>query len=156
VADGNDQTEVSQTVEQYAEQAKKDLNGDGSGGWLGGIFDTIADMGAKADAMTAAANAGQFAMSPDLAAAMTKQFNEMQDLITQMTRRSDLLTRKTPLGGGYGVQIADMNATVGQNASTLLGEFNRKVQALREAVEKSVANYKQVDGDSSGSLNKIG
>lgn len=156
MAEGNDPSaEVAQSVEEYAEQAKRDVNGDGSG-WFGGIFDTIADMGAKADAMTASANAGQFAMSPDLAAAMTKQFNEMQDVVSEMIRNSEMLTRKTPLGGGYGIQIADMNATVGQNAATLLGEFDRKVQALREAVEKSVANYKKADGESSGSLNKIG
>ena len=155
MAEGNDQgAEVSQSVEEYAEQAKSDLNGDGTG-WFGGIFDTIADMGAKADAMTAAANAGQFAMSPDLAAAMTKQFNELQDVVAKMQRTSRLLVQKTPLGGGYGTQIADMNAQVGQNAGTLLTEFDRKVQALREAVEASVANYRRADSGSSDNIKKI-
>ncbi|WP_188316559.1 hypothetical protein [Solihabitans fulvus] len=143
------------SAQQYAEQANRQLDSPSDNAAFG-IVGVIQDFGARADGLAAAARAGQFAVSPDLAQAMAKQFDDMIDTISLMREKSRILTTKTPLGGGYADQIGDVNAKVGQLAADLLTDFHKRVQGLRESVLKSVANYRSVDQNATNALQKPG
>ncbi|MCP2163463.1 hypothetical protein [Goodfellowiella coeruleoviolacea] len=142
---------IDQEVQQYAEQVKEDLSPT-TGGFLGGILDGIGDISNKITAVAAAARAGQFAVSPDKAEAMTKELNNTLDTIDQMRSQVEVISRETPLGRGYAEQIGSTNASVGQTAADVLVEFAQRVATLRDSVRQSVANYRRVDDENAGGL----
>nr|WP_157528631.1 hypothetical protein [Kibdelosporangium sp. MJ126-NF4]CTQ94549.1 hypothetical protein [Kibdelosporangium sp. MJ126-NF4] len=127
---------------QHASEKMDDWNAqhpDGSGGWLGGIFNTVNDM-------MAAANAGAFAISPDVAQEVVKQLTKIQDQVADMKMSGLLGGTDQRLGGGYATDVAAFNKQVNaEGPGKLLDQFTEQLAQLKEAVSKSIANYSRSD-----------
>ncbi|ONI78795.1 hypothetical protein ALI144C_28890 [Actinosynnema sp. ALI-1.44] len=127
---------------QRASEKMDDWNAqhpDGGGGWLGGIFSTVNDM-------MAAANAGAFAVSPDVANEVVKQLTKIQDQVAEMRMSGFLGNQQQRLGGGYATDIAAFNGEVNREGpARMLDQFTEQLVQLKEAVTKSIANYSRSD-----------
>jgi hypothetical protein len=132
---------------QYAENAHSQPLQDTSwfGSVAGAMTGEVQRMTSHAQGLAAMAATGQFAVSPDLAQAMSQQFDQIIDTIDHMQRTSRALTVKMPLGGGYAEQISDMNVQLGQQSVQVMSDFKDQIATLKEAVLQSVANYRSVD-----------
>lgn len=142
-------------VTRYAEDAKRKLAGDPQGGWWGDVFGTIREMGIQAEAMAAGAMAGEMALNPDYLSAVTKQFNQLQDIVTDLKNKGMVLTNATPLGLGYGEAIGADNGRIGQEAGLLLEQLEQKIATMLEAVKASVANYQRVEDGAADGFKKM-
>lgn len=141
-------TQAEEAARQYAENAhSRPLQQNSS--WFdsvaGAMAGKVQEMTSHAQGLAAMSAAGQFAVSPDLAQAMSHQFDQILDTISEMQRNSFRLYSRMPLGGGYAEQISDMNVQLGNQAATVIADFKDQVLTLKEAVLKSVANYRAVD-----------
>ncbi|WP_173131556.1 hypothetical protein [Kibdelosporangium persicum] len=109
------------------------------GGFFGGVVDTVKDM-------MAAAEAGAFAVSPDVGQAVIKQLTTIQDQVAVMRSSAGNVAFGQRLGGGYAKDIATFNTQVtDEGPSKLLGTFSEELEQLKAAVSRSIANYSQTD-----------
>ncbi|ALG05945.1 hypothetical protein [Kibdelosporangium phytohabitans] len=138
---------------QRASEKMDDWNAqhpDGGGGWLGGIFSTVNDM-------MAAANAGAFAISPDVANEVVKQLTKIQDQVAEMKMTGFTGFQQQRLGGGYATDVATFNMQVNQEGpGKLLDQFNDQLIQLKAAVSRSIDNYTRSDGGNSKRVDGAG
>lgn len=119
---------------------------DNTGGGLFGIFETIADM-------ATAAEAGAFAVRPDVAQEVVKQLTKIQDQVAKMQRGVMGTAMGQRLGGGYATQVATFNTQVTEEGpAKLLTTFSGELEQLKAAVEKSIAHY---TGSDSGNRRRV-
>ncbi|MFC0116242.1 hypothetical protein [Kibdelosporangium aridum] len=123
---------------------------DNTGGGLFGIFETIADM-------ATAAEAGAFAVRPDVAQEVVKQLTKIQDQVATMQTGLVGGVLDQRLGGGYATQIATFNSQVtGEGPGKLLKTFSEELEQLKSAVSRSIANYGQTDSGASRRVDRAG
>lgn len=146
---------AQEDVRRYAEEAKGKLTGDQSSSWWGDITGVIQDMGNRADALAAGAKAGEMALNPDYLGAVSKQFDDLRNIVNELRVTVRDLGTETPLGMGLGKDIGTMNAQLGIQASELLEALTAKIETMSEAVKASVANYLRVDDAAASGLNKM-
>lgn len=134
-----------QPVDPRSQRASERMNDwneqhqDGNGGWLGGIFNTINDM-------MAAADAGAFAVSPDVGQEVVKQLTKIQDRVAEMRMTGFRGSYQQRLGGGYATDVAAFNSKVNEEGpGKLLDQFTEQLVQLKTAVSKSIAHYSSSD-----------
>ncbi|TCO58052.1 hypothetical protein [Actinocrispum wychmicini] len=138
--DGSQQPPVNPDAQRAAEQMRhwKEQHRDpNTGGWLGNVVATV-------DELFAAAEAGQFAVSPDTGEAIIKQLTQVQDQVTEM--RADGVMAgymgAQRLGGGYATNIATFNQQVTEEGpSKALVQFAKELEQLKATISRSIANY---------------
>jgi hypothetical protein len=136
--------------EQMRDWKEQHREGDGGGGWLGNVIDTV-------DGMVAAAEAGAFAVSPDTGQAIIKQLTEVQDQVDKMLRTGGLGAMRQELGGGYAANIATFNRRVTDDGlSTTLVQFAQELEQLKTAVGRSIGNYASTDGGARTQVDRSG
>jgi hypothetical protein len=135
--------------DQMRDWKEQHHEGDG-GGWIGNVVNTIGDM-------MAAAEAGQFAVSPDTGAAIIKQLGDVQAQVSEMRVGTHDVSVNARLGGGYAEQVATFNVRVGdEGPGQLLGKFSDELEQLKNAVARSIQNYRGSDSGSEQNINAAG
>lgn len=140
---------------ERAEQQMRDWKeqhheGDGGGGWLGNIGQTIGDM-------VAAAEAGAFAVSPDTGQAIIKQLTTVQDQVGEMLMAGGQVALGQQLGGGYATQIATFNRQVtDEGPGKMLAKFAEELEQLKTAISRSIANYVGTDSGARTQVDQSG
>ncbi|WP_156094303.1 hypothetical protein [Lentzea aerocolonigenes] len=114
-----------------------------------------ADIAAASKAVAAAAGSGTFAVDPAVVDSMLKKLLELQDIVSDVRRKSGVLSHDTKLGGGYAVAISQINKDFGQSATQHLKDVEREIESLRTQIEKSRDSYRNVDQTSSDSLKNL-
>ncbi|MCE7009160.1 hypothetical protein LWC34_41055 [Kibdelosporangium philippinense] len=150
MADGTPQPDPNNPDYKKAyDDAYKIGTQDNKGG-LFGIFETIADM-------AMAAEAGAFAVRPDVAQEVVKQLSRIQDQVIEIRSFSSTFGLRPELGGGYATQVATFNTQVtNEGPGKLLDNFAQEIEQLKAAVTKSIANYASSDGDNRQRVNRAG
>ncbi|SMD00756.1 hypothetical protein [Kibdelosporangium aridum] len=130
------------------EEGRKDNTG---GGWLGGLFETLGDM-------ALAAEAGAFAVRPDVAQEVVKQLTKVQDQVAELqaTGAMTAIGNGMRLGGGYATDISTFNQGVSRESGQLLQKFAAEIEELKSAVTKSIQHYSSSDSASKGNVEKSG
>jgi hypothetical protein len=129
--------------QEMYDYSSKDNTG---GGFFGGVIDTVKDM-------MAAAEAGAFAVSPDVGQAVIKQLTTIQDQVAEMRAVTSIGGLRQQLGGGYATQIASFNTQVtNEGPGKLLTTFAEELEQLKSAVTRSIANY---TGSDSGNRQRV-
>jgi hypothetical protein len=136
--------------EQMRDWKEQHREGDGGGGWLGNVIDTV-------DGMVAAAEAGAFAVSPDTGQAIIKQLTTVQDQVNEMVMAGGQVALGQRLGGGYATQIATFNRQVtDEGPGKMLAKFAEELEQLKTAVSRSMANYVGTDGGARRQVDQSG
>lgn len=96
-----------------------------------------------------AAASGALTVDPSTGETTLKFLNQVQDMVDRMLRLSDEVGVKTPLGGGFGVDVGAFNqrlALGGPNsAKDVLITFRNELDELKDAVLKSMESYRNTD-----------
>ncbi|GAB3869699.1 hypothetical protein ACFQ1S_23525 [Kibdelosporangium lantanae] len=109
------------------------------------------------DSLMAAAEAGQFAVSPDTGARILQQLTNVQDQVTDMKSAGALGNVNQRLGGGYATNVAQYNQQVNnEGGHTVLGKFSDELEKLKAAVQRSMGNYGATDTRSGQNINSAG
>jgi hypothetical protein len=115
-----------------------------------GIFgDPSGQIGDWITNMIAAANAGQFAISPDLGPRINKQLDDVRDQVMQMRRAAQLAATNPRFGGGYAEQMSQfvqqLAAGRSDSAEETLSKFMDQIDKLKVAINASIKNYRATD-----------
>jgi hypothetical protein len=101
-------------------------------------------------------DAGAFAVSPELAAKAFTELSQLQDVVGEMVREADALSRTVPLGGGYAREIGDFMARYGfggpGSATDSLIAFGRQLQQVKENIQKALDQYQTTDESAAGGI----
>jgi hypothetical protein len=109
------------------------------------------------DALMAAAEAGQFAVSPDTGDAIVKQLTKVQDQVMEMRATGFVSGVGQRLGGGYAEHVAQYNQQVNADGGrTVLANFAEELGKLKAAVQRSMGNYGTTDAQSGQSITSAG
>jgi len=136
--------------EQMRQWKERQHQGDAGGTWWETIGTTIGDM-------MAAAEAGAFAVSPDTGAKIMQQLTAVQDQGREMQVVGGFSTLRQELGGGYAKDIATFNREVtGEGIGQMLVQFSAELEALKSAVQKSIAHYGATDTAAGQNVNRSG
>lgn len=109
------------------------------------------------DSLMAAAEAGQFAVSPDTGARILQQLTKVQDQVMEMRSTASFGVMDQRLGGGYATNIAQYNQQVNADGSqTVLQKFQAELATLKAAVQRSMGNYGAADSRSGQNINAAG
>jgi len=109
------------------------------------------------DSLMAAAEAGQFAVSPDTGARILQQLTNVQDQVMEMRASNFTNILGLQLGGGYATNVAQYNQQVNADGGqTVLVKFADELVKLKAAVERSMGNYGATDAQSGQTINKAG
>lgn len=141
--------EVGQyAFEQYRQQA---------GGGLASLLTMgLSDIMAATKALAAASQAQALSVDPNVVDSMLKKLTDMQDALDKMQRRADVLTMRTPLGGGYAEQIGVVNARLGDQAmSEIIPDMVKAIDDLKTQIDKSRASYQNVDETKAQTLDNL-
>jgi hypothetical protein len=151
--DGSQQQPEDPAAQRAREQMRewkeqhKDPN---AGGWFGNVISSV-------DGVLAAAEAGQFAVSPDTGAAIIKQLTDVQEKVAEMKVSGTVGGVGQRLGGGYATNIAQFNQKVNEDGmGVILQKFGDELEQLKTAVQRSIANYGGVDSHSRGQIDSAG
>jgi hypothetical protein len=152
--DGSQQPPVDPNAQRAQDQMRdwkeKHRDPNAGGGWFGNVF-------ASVDELFAAAEAGQFAVSPDTGAAIVKQLTDVHDQVNQMKSTGTYGVTSQRLGGGYATNIAQFNQQVNQDGQgTVLQKFMDELEQLKSAVQRSMANYGNTDSASGRRIDSAG
>jgi hypothetical protein len=109
------------------------------------------------DSLMAAAEAGQFAVSPDTGIRILQQLTNVQDQVTDMKSAGALGNVNQRLGGGYATNVAQYNQQVNnEGGHTVLAKFSDELEKLKTAVQRSMGNYGATDTQSGKNINSAG
>jgi hypothetical protein len=109
------------------------------------------------DSLMAAAEAGQFAVSPDTGARILQQLTNVQDQVMEMRNTGAFGGFGQQLGGGYASKIAQYNQQVNADGGhTVLQNFGTELEKLKAAVQRSMGNYGATDTQSGQNINSAG
>jgi hypothetical protein len=130
-------------VGQYALQQYRQQGGGG----LASLFTMgMSDVIAATKALSAANEAKALSVDPNAVDTMLKKLTEMQDTLDEIQVDADLLTTRTPLGGGYAEDIGSVNAQLGrQVVDDVIPDMVKAIEGLKVEVEKSRASYQNID-----------
>jgi arginyl-tRNA synthetase len=115
-----------------------------------GVFgDPGAQIGDWITNMIAAANAGQFAVSPDLGPRINKQLTDVQHQVAHMRHVAQEAAVDPQFGGGYAARISQFVqqlAVEGEDsAEKTLTKFMDQLDKLKVAIDSSIKNYRDTD-----------
>jgi hypothetical protein len=135
-------------LEQYRQQG---------GGGLASLFTMgMSDVIAATKALSAANEAQALSVDPNAVDTMLKKLTEMQDTLDEIQVDADLLTTRTPLGGGYAEDIGNVNAQLGrQVVNDVIPEMVQAIEGLKVEVEKSRASYQNIDEAKAQTFNNL-
>ncbi|SDH90703.1 hypothetical protein SAMN05192558_103371 [Actinokineospora alba] len=147
------QQQAQEKMRQWMEAQNQTPAGSGP---LGGIF----QIGATVQSLVAAAGAGQISIAPDVGDAIIKQLAAVQDSADVMSRDARRVALRAPLGGGYAEEISRFNEQLasggGNSAQEVLTKFIKEIDALKQAVTASMANYGRTDSGNAGTIRSAG
>ncbi|WP_181188337.1 hypothetical protein [Actinopolyspora mortivallis] len=120
---------------------------------MSGQQDLADNLSATNDAMRgliAAANKGEFTITPDAGDELITIFQELEDRLQKRLAQIDIAKRRTPLGPSpAGRAISDFNKQVasGDNESLehLITSMRNQTPQVVEAIKKAMATYQQHD-----------
>ena len=116
--------------------------------------------GSALDTIYGAATSGALAVDPGTGEATLKFLSQIQDMADRAQRTCATLATSTPLGGGFGVEVAEFNQRLGaggpSSAQEVLASFGKELERLKEAVIKCMAAYRGMDADNARTLARAG
>ncbi|MPZ82023.1 MAG: hypothetical protein GEV28_17175 [Actinophytocola sp.] len=127
----------------------------GAGTGVGGMI------GSSLDGLVEAATTGRLRVDQATGDATIKALTDIQDEVNRYVRRGgSVVTVGTRLGGGYAEQIdrfiQDWTSTGANSAVTIMNEYVKELERLKEAVRKSMATYEQADEGGAAHINAAG
>src|SRR5690349_12551206 len=136
--DGDQQPAPQSPEARHAAENMQRWKEQHNGGPLTGIV-PFGGLISGVDSLMAAAEAGQFAVSPDTGARILQQLTNVQDQVTEMRSTASVGVLNQRLGGGYAANIAQYNQQVNADGGhTVLQNFSTELDKLKAAVQRSM------------------
>jgi hypothetical protein len=125
-----------------------------------GLPGAMLQVGATVQTLLAAAGAGQIAVAPDIGEAINKQLTEVERLAEKLQRDAQRAAVDPQFGGGYAEQVGRFVQQVAAggagSAEEVLTKFRDELGLFREAVARSMQNYRDMDESSADAINNAG